>query len=189
MRLWGHPHSTYAQKSPKLEPPISPCTQSSIECVRTLYISPPRNKFYHSQFLGYFHSYTSQRLNFTKPISKMISMVSIYCLRPVYTFLNTIINSNVIASFVQKKKSFEILWSKNLFVFGYVRNLKPPSPLYAIVRICLDPSPPFFFFFTMRLIPSGLTSPRALRALLTCLIYAPCAPFSRALHALFVCLV
>ena len=43
-------------------------------------------------------------------------MVSNYSLRPVYTFLYTIINGDVIASVVQKKKSFEILWpQKNLF--------------------------------------------------------------------------
>ena len=68
-------------------------------------------------------------------------MVSIYNLRPVYTFLYTIINGNVIASFVQKKKSFEILRSKNIFLRAYTI-LKPPSPLYAFVRIWLDPSPP-----------------------------------------------
>ena len=39
-------------------------------------------------------------------------MVSIYSLRLVYTFLYTIINGNIIASTVQKKKSFEILWPK-----------------------------------------------------------------------------
>ena len=42
-------------------------------------------------------------------------MVSNYSLRPVYTFLYTIINGDVIASVVQKKKSFEISW--------------PPKPL------------------------------------------------------------
>ena len=54
-------------------------------------------------------------------------MVSIYCLRPVYTFLYTIINCNVAASFVQQI-SFEILWYKKIF-FGYVRNLELPLPL------------------------------------------------------------
>ena len=39
-------------------------------------------------------------------------MVSIYRLRSVYTFLYTVINGNVRASFVQKKKKFEILLSK-----------------------------------------------------------------------------
>ena len=60
---------------------------------------------------------------------------------PVYTFLYTITNGNVMASFVQKKKSFEILWSKKNF-FAYLRNLEPPAPphatphpLYAIIRI------------------------------------------------------
>ena len=43
-------------------------------------------------------------------------MVSNDSLRPVYTFLYTIINGDVIASVVQKKKSFEISWpQKNLF--------------------------------------------------------------------------
>ena len=69
-------------------------------------------------------------------------MVSIYSLRPVYTFIYTLKNRNVIDSFVQKKNSFEILWSKKNF-FVYVRNLEnPPSPLYEIVHIWLDPSPP-----------------------------------------------
>ena len=54
-------------------------------------------------------------------------MVSIYCLRPVYTFLYTIINCNVAASFVQQI-SFEILWYKKIFL-GYVRNLELPLPL------------------------------------------------------------
>ena len=45
-------------------------------------------------------------------------MVSICSLRPVYTFLYIIINSNVIASFVQKKKIFEILWSKKKKIFN-----------------------------------------------------------------------
>ena len=55
-------------------------------------------------------------------------MVSIYSFRPVYTFLYTIINGNVIASFVQKKKSFEIVWSKKFFFFAHVRNHDPPPP-------------------------------------------------------------
>ena len=47
---------------------------------------------------------------------KKISMISIYSLRQVCTFLYTIINGNVIASFTQKKEKFEILWSnKNSF--------------------------------------------------------------------------
>ena len=70
-------------------------------------------------------------------------MVSIYGLRPVYTFLYAIINGNVIVSFVQKKKS----WSKKFF--AHVRNLETPAPpLYAILRIWLDPSPPLPFVRT-----------------------------------------
>ena len=53
-------------------------------------------------------------------------MVSIYCLRPVYTFLCTIINGNVIASFVQKKKSFEIVWSKKFFFLRTYATMNPP---------------------------------------------------------------
>ena len=80
-------------------------------------------------------------------------MVSIYSLRPVYTFLYTIINGNVIASFVQTKKSFEILWSKKIS-FAYVRNLEtPPPPLYTVVRIWPDPSPPPLCVRTMWMIP------------------------------------
>ena len=64
-------------------------------------------------------------------------MVSICSLRPFYTFLYTIINGNVIASFVQKKLSkkktgFETLWSKKDWGGGggsLYAALKPPSPL------------------------------------------------------------
>ena len=71
---------------------------------------------------------------------KKISKVSIYRLRPVYTFLYTVVNGNVRASFVQKKKKIEILWSKKT-VCMYLRNRQntsPPPPLHAIVRIWLD---------------------------------------------------
>ena len=77
-------------------------------------------------------------------------MVSIYSLSLVYTFLYIKINDNVIASFVQKKKSFEILWSKKFFLRTYATlNPLPPPPLYAIVRIWLDPSPTPLFLRTM----------------------------------------
>ena len=53
---------------------------------------------------------------------------SIYSSRSVYSFLYTIINGNVIASFVPKKKRFETLRCKKIF-FVHVRNLEPsPSP-------------------------------------------------------------
>ena len=52
---------------------------------------------------------------------------SIYTSRPVYSFLYTIINGNVIASFVPKKKRFETLRCKKNF-FVYVRNLEPSPP-------------------------------------------------------------
>ena len=51
-------------------------------------------------------------------------MVSIYSLRPAYTFLYTITNVNVIASFVQKKKGLKILWSE-IFFSAYVDSLNP----------------------------------------------------------------
>ena len=38
------------------------------------------------------------------------------------------INGNVIASFVQKKNSFKIFWSKKFF-FAYLRNLEILLPL------------------------------------------------------------
>ena len=63
-----------------------------------------------------------------------MSMVSICSLRPFYTFLYTIINGNVIASFVQKKLSkkktgFETLWSKKNWGGGeFVRSLETPLP-------------------------------------------------------------
>ena len=55
-------------------------------------------------------------------------MVSIYGWRLVYTFLYTIINGNGIASFVQKKKSFEILHSKKNFLMCMHLALLLPSP-------------------------------------------------------------
>ena len=58
---------------------------------------------------------------------KKISKVSIYRLRPVYTFLYTVVNGNVRASFVQKKKKIEILWSKKT-VCMYLRNRQNTSP-------------------------------------------------------------
>ena len=85
-------------------------------------------------------------------------MISIHGLRSVYTFLDTMINGNVIASFVQKKsKSFEILWSKKIY-FAYVRNLETPShpPLYVIVRIWLDSSPLPLCVRTMWMTPIGI---------------------------------
>ena len=62
------------------------------------------SSFCHSQFPGYFSFYVSLRLHFTKPISKRFLWFSIYSLRLAYTFQYTIINSIVIASFVQKKR-------------------------------------------------------------------------------------
>ena len=77
-------------------------------------------------------------------------MVSIHSLRPIHTFLYTIINGNVIATFVQKNKRFEILWSKETFFLRTYATLKPPPPSYAIVRIWLDPPSirPHVFFGT-----------------------------------------
>ena len=78
--------------------------------------SPPRllihfysdPSFRHSQFLGYFHFYLSLRLNFTKPISKKF-----------ISFLCTIINGNVIASFTKKGKVLRFCGSKKKF-FAYI---------------------------------------------------------------------
>ena len=52
-------------------------------------------------------------------------------------FLYTIINSNLIASFVQKKKSFEILWSKKIFFHTYA-TLKPPPPCTPFIYLPLN---------------------------------------------------
>ena len=61
---------------------------------------------------------------------KKISMVSIYSLKQVYTFLYTIINDNVLASFVQKKKErFWDLAVQKTIIFTYVRNLETSSSL------------------------------------------------------------
>ena len=80
-------------------------------------------------------------------------MVSIYSLRPVCTFLYTIINGNAIASFVQKNKNFEILRSKKIFFLRTYATLKPPSP---IARNCTHlawPSPPPLCIRTMWMTP------------------------------------
>ena len=54
-------------------------------------------------------------------------MVSIYRLRPVYTFPYTMINGNVIASFVQKKrKVLRYCGPKNFFLRTYSET---PLPL------------------------------------------------------------
>ena len=50
-------------------------------------------------------------------------MVPIYGLRLVYTFLYTIINDHVIASFVQKKEVLRFCGPKKIF-FAYVLNLE-----------------------------------------------------------------
>ena len=132
----GHPHSTHAQKSRKLDPQ-PPCTQSYaldpsplLSFMRTyfLYIHPrpPPNKFL---FKFKFSSLTISRLEI---YIKKISMVSIHSLRPVYTFLYTIINGNVITTFVQQKKSFEILRSKK--IFAYVCNLV----FYLTIKKCIE---------------------------------------------------
>ena len=72
-------------------------------------------------------------------------MVSIYSLRQVYTFLYTIINGNVVASFTHKKEKFEILWSnKNFFLQTYATLNPHPPPLNAIIRIWLDSVPSSF---------------------------------------------
>ena len=81
-------------------------------------------------------------------------MISIYSLRAVYTFLYTIMNGNVIASFVQNKKCFEILWSKKKnFLRTYATFNPSPSPLYAIVRIWLDLYLPPLYVCTMWMTP------------------------------------
>ena len=81
-------------------------------------------------------------------------MISIYSLRAVYTFLYTIMNGNVIASFVQNKKCFEILWSKKKnFCVRTQPSTLPSPPLYAIVRIWLDLYLPPLYVCTMWMTP------------------------------------
>ena len=72
-------------------------------------------------------------------------MVSVYNLRPVYTFLYIIINGNVIASFVQKKIVLRFCGPKIVFLRTYatLSPAPPPPPRGGIVRIWLDLSPPF----------------------------------------------
>ena len=73
-------------------------------------------------------------------------MVSICSLRLVYTFLYTIINDNIMASIVQKKKSFGILWPKIVF-FAYVHNLETPSTSLPLARKGRHLSWPLFSLF------------------------------------------
>ena len=68
-------------------------------------------------------------------------MVSIYRLRPVYTFPYTMINGNVIASFVQKKEKFwDIVVQK---IFSCVLTLRPPPPCTQSYAFGLTPPLPF----------------------------------------------
>ena len=55
---------------------------------------------------------------------KKISMVSVYSLRPVYTPLYTMINGNVIASFVQKKGKFWDFMVRTYYVDDPIYRLK-----------------------------------------------------------------
>ena len=97
-----------------LDPPL---------CVRTVYIfpfpPPPLNKFLFKfkcssmTISSLFLFLLASEVKFHSTNIKKIPTVSIYSLKPVYTFLYTIINDNVLASFVQKKqKGFEIWRSK-----------------------------------------------------------------------------
>ena len=125
----GHPHSTYTQKSPKLDPLPSRTQSYHLTpppfyplCVRTFYIFTPPPVPHPTLLLINFYSNSSFRHS-QFPGQKSISKrLSIHSLRLVYTFLYTIINGNVITTFVQQKKSFEILRPKKIF-FAYVCNL------------------------------------------------------------------
>ena len=57
-------------------------------------------------------------------------MISIHGLRSVYTFLDTMINGNVIASFVQKKAKVLRFCGPKRFILRMYATLKPlPTPL------------------------------------------------------------
>ena len=84
---------------------------------------------------------------------KKISMVSVYSWRPVYTFLYTIINGNIIASFVHKKFFFEILWSKKKFFCVRTQLWNPPLPLVRNRTHLAWPSPPPLCVRTMWMTP------------------------------------
>ena len=132
-RCWGRCHqpSTYAQNSPKLDLP--PLLYAILRiwldlplCVRTFYISPLINFYSDSNI---------------KNIKKM-SMVSIYSLRPVYTFLyNNKWQCNTF--FCTKKETFLDFVVQKIFLRTYA-TLKPTSTLYVIVRIWFDSSPPYY---------------------------------------------
>ena len=78
---------------------------------------------------------------------KKIFMVFIYSLRPIYTFLCTIINGNIIASFVQKRNVLRFCGPKkkkiNLRTYATLES-PTPVPLHAIVRNLAWPLPTTF---------------------------------------------
>ena len=80
-------------------------------------------------------------------------MVFIYSLRPVNTFLYTMINGNVIASFTKKEKFWDFVVQKNFFLHTFFCLELPLPPLQAIVRIWLDPFPPPLCVCTMWMTP------------------------------------
>ena len=87
---------------------------------------------------------------------------SIYTSRPVYSFLYTIINGNVIASFVPKKKRFETLrCKKNFFCVRtqpWTLAAPPPHPL---VRNCTHLAWSLHsFFVSTYYVDDPLISPR-----------------------------
>ena len=81
-------------------------------------------------------------------------MISIYSLRLLSTFLYTIINDNVIASSVQKKENILRFCGPKKLLRTYATLKPPPPPLYAIVHIWLDHSPPPFYVSTMWMTPN-----------------------------------
>ena len=88
---------------------------------------------------------------------------SIYTSRPVYSFLYTIINGNVIASFVPKKKRFETLRCKKKFflcTYATLNPRRPPLPT-PLVRNCAHLAWSLHsFFVSTYYVDDPLISPR-----------------------------
>ena len=89
-------------------------------CIHALYIHLPPSVQLHNKFFFRFRFSSCfilliSEVKFHWTNIKKISMVSLYSLRPVYTVLHAIINSNVIASFVEKKKFWDFVVQKKFF--------------------------------------------------------------------------
>ena len=105
---WGHPHSTYAQKSPKLprHPSALVCNRTHLRLKAGLHFSIHNNKWQRNSFFG-----------------------------------------------TRKRKVLKFCGPKKSFLRTYATLNLPPGPLYAIVRIWLEPFLPPLCVRTVWMIP------------------------------------